>query len=288
MNTQFAAADARLEPVRAAFRTLMIHVPSASTGSRLLETAVALARRLDATLFGVGAAAVDPALMGGLYDAALMVPELVAQVRGGLRHAEDDFNRAAEGVKHRWVALEQQPGLAMAKTARGADLILAGPNLSPDQGVYSACDAGELVVKSGRPVLVIPKHGGRLDAEVVLVAWRDSREARRALADSLPFLKSAREVVVMEICAKGDVDAAAARTAAVLEGLKPHGVQARATVLCGDPGDAAERLDLAAATAGADLIVAGGYGHSRLGEWVFGGVTRALLRDPQRFILMSH
>jgi nucleotide-binding universal stress UspA family protein len=186
------------------------------------------------------------------------------------------------------MALEEIPVTAVAKLSRSADLIVAGGSPYKGQDRHRWCDPAELILLSGRPVLLAPPSGGTLAAEAVIVAWRDTREARRALADALPFMQGAREVVVMEVCAEDQFGDAESRTFAVVQGLKRHGVEARAKVVIGSPDQIAAELDIAAGVAGADLIVAGGYGHSRLGEWVFGGVTRDLLQGPERFLLMSH
>jgi nucleotide-binding universal stress UspA family protein len=122
----------------------------------------------------------------------------------------------------------------------------------------------------------------------VNVDGKDTREARRAVADARPVLQAAQEVVVQEICAKDALGDAEARTLSVVENLKRHGVAARAKVSLAGDDDVADEIKFTARELDADLIVAGGYSHSRLGEWVFGGVTRNLLQDPQGFVLLSH
>jgi nucleotide-binding universal stress UspA family protein len=122
----------------------------------------------------------------------------------------------------------------------------------------------------------------------VVIAWKDTREARRALADGLPILKCAEEVLLLEVCSKNEAADIAPHHGAVLEYLARHGVTARSKIVPGEPNFAADTLQSEAKALGADLIVAGGYGHSRLGEWVIGGVTSDLLADPQRFVLFSH
>ena len=187
------------------------------------------------------------------------------------------------------MALQSAPAATVAQISRGADLIVAGGSHRSDDhfnGVW--CDPGILVLLSGRPVLVVPPNGGRLSAESVIVAWKDAREARRALADAIPFLRCARDVVVLEVCAEAEYGDAEARTFGVVEGLRRHAVPARAHCVIATPERAAAEIQLGATNAGADLIVAGGYGHARLGEWIFGGVTNDLLSDPQRFLLLSH
>jgi nucleotide-binding universal stress UspA family protein len=120
-----------------------------------------------------------------------------------------------------------------------------------------------------------------------LVYWKDSREARRAVADALPFLKASQAVDVVELASEREIEPAQARLADVGDWLHRHGVEANcfATPLTG-----AESAHLAAIAQDldADLVVAGAFGHSRLREWAFGGVTQDLLTRSERCTLVSH
>src|SRR5581483_12230786 len=135
---------------------------------------------------------------------------------------------------------------------------------------------------------IVPPGGGELSAEAVVLAWKDTREARRALADAMPLLKGAQQVMVVETCGKDDVEDLQAHHASLLAHLTRHGVAARSQIVIAHAGETAGVLQVQARAIGADLIVAGAYGHNRLGEWAFGGVTADLLADPGRFILFSH
>ena len=105
---------------------------------------------------------------------------------------------------------------------------------------------------------------------------------------SLPFLKAAKDVVVLEVCDEGDFGDAELHTFTVVEHLRRHGVDARAKAAIAPADCVCHEIGVTARAIGADLVVAGGYGHARLGEWVFGGVTRDLLQAPERFVLLSH
>ena len=273
-----------------AFRTLLIHVQPERDAEPRLEAAVDLASRLDATLFGVAAemipaeAASDPyGYMGGSW-----IPQVQEVIRTKLAAAGDLFKQKTTALKTCWMTVEDLPVETMSRLARGADLIVAGGSPLTYRDGYRWCDPAKVMLLSGRPVLVIPPAGGQLKAQTVIVAWKDSREARRALADAMPFLMDAQDVVVMEICAADDLADAETHTAAVVEGLKRHGVAARSKTLAASPERVATELNLEARAIGADLIVAGGYGHSRFGEWLFGGVTHDLLHNPETFVLLSH
>ncbi|TIS70092.1 MAG: universal stress protein, partial [Mesorhizobium sp.] len=121
--------------------------------------------------------------------------------------------------------------------------------------------------------------------KTVLVAWKDGREARRALSDSLPFLANANEVVIATMEADSGQDARNS-LADVAVFLEQHGITARTEVIAGEADG--ERLVAFARLIRADLIVSGAYGHSRLREWAFGGVTRSLIGESGINRLLSN
>jgi nucleotide-binding universal stress UspA family protein len=266
-------------------RTLLVHVQADEPGKQRLAVAADLARRLDANLIGLGAQAVPPmavpfGLMEGTYLEAMETAtgEQLAQARAA-------FAQATEGLAAEWHQTKNLPVEAMAMVSRAADLIVASAEAGDR---FHGCNTGELVLISGRPVLVAPPSGQALSGRAVLVAWKDTRESRRALADALPFLQMAERVRLVEVCESGEEEDVQARLAVIAASLRRHGVEAETAPLAGRLTHVAEKLDHAAGEIGADLIVFGGYGHSRFGEWVFGGVTRALLNGCSRFLLMSH
>jgi nucleotide-binding universal stress UspA family protein len=227
---------------------------------------------------------VDPT---GLVQGAWYA-EMEEQVQANLKRARSVFDAETDGVERVWNALQAMPAEALVRLSRGADLIVADGRQLSQQDRYRAAKATELLLFAGRPVLLVPPAGGALKAEAVVIAWKDTREARRALADALPLLATAGTVLVVEVCSGDEAAAAEARTTAVVAGLKRHGVNAHARAIVAPPERVEIELNATAEAIGADLIVAGGYGHSRLGEWIFGGVTRDLLRHAERFVLLSH
>lgn len=286
-------ALARSQSVRTgaadAFRSLLVHIPSDTEALPRLNAAAALARRLDATLIGVGAECMDTAIVNEVTGVStVLIAELHEKIAAGLDAAERAFRAATGDLATEWMACEARPDHVMTGLARSADLIIAGGAPLRNDNPMRWCDPAHLILHSGRPVLVVPPEGGELRGECVLVGWKDTREARRAVSDAIPFLCDAQEVVVQEICARDAVEDAERHTAAVVDRLKRHDIPARAEVVIAPPGQIAAELDATAKSIGADLVVAGGYGHSRLGEWLFGGVTRHFLKHPACFRLFSH
>jgi nucleotide-binding universal stress UspA family protein len=274
--------------VDAHLRSILVHVEGSREASARLDVAADLARMFDATLMGIGVEMIqtygDPyGLLGGEW-----VVQLQALLEDDLKRAEAAFRAKTAGLAAEWISTEAFPALAIARHARSADLIVAGGAPLGREGNYRAAHPAELALQSGRPVLVAPPKPGKFQGKAVVVAWKDTREARRALADSLPFLKAAEQVVVVECCAKDGVVDARINTSDVVQQLRRHGVEAFGKAIATSPEQVCGALQATAREIGADLIVAGAYGHSRLGEWAFGGVTYDLLNAPERFVLLSH
>jgi nucleotide-binding universal stress UspA family protein len=271
-------------------RTVLVHVRADAEDLARLRAAAALAHGFQATLYGVGCEQAPP--LGAMDPTGLVqgawYAEMEQQVRDNLERAHDVFQDQARGLETQWSAVQGMPAETLAQLSRAADIIVADARPAVRKDRYRAAGAVELMLFSGRPVLLAPPHGGSLKGAAVVVAWKDTREARRALADALPLLEAAETVLVLEICNEDEVRDAEARTAAVAAGLQRHGVAAHARATVAPPERVLNELDVAADALGADLVVAGGYGHTRLGEWVFGGVTRDLLHYCERFVLLSH
>jgi nucleotide-binding universal stress UspA family protein len=169
------------------------------------------------------------------------------------------------------------------REARAADLLIIGRRHSRDDA-----DPGVIVLRAGRPVLLVPDTVATLPLRRVVVAWKDTRESRRAVRDALPFLQEAKEVVLVEVGEDESQSQAKKNLADVAAYLVRHRVIVAAEVWRRPRGPVAAELLHVVQEEKADLIVAGGYGHSRLGEWIFGGVTRELLSASPVCCLLSH
>jgi len=146
------------------------------------------------------------------------------------------------------------------------------------------------LIGNGGPVLMTPYTGKDVKiAENVLVAWNCTREAARAVKDALPLLTRARKVTVMTIGPRpADGESPDASAADVARFLSRHGIHAETVFDANVAIDAGEWLLSRASDLGAQLIVMGAYGHTRLRELILGGVTRTLLKEMTVPVLMSH
>jgi nucleotide-binding universal stress UspA family protein len=281
------AAEVVVRP--STYATLLVHAEPGLASSHRVEAATRLARSLDAKLIGLGAETFDPTPYSGPftgYAAGEWISLVQEQIGKSLVAAEAAFGRDAAGADTDWRSIQDYPHRALVKTAHAADLIVVSPR--GDRGAQRSADPGEVVMGAGRPVLIVPAGRSHLVGMSVVVAWKDTRECRRALTDALPFLQRAENVIVLAVVKADMADAAVFETDDVVANLQRHGVEARAIVTSIDHDAVAEEIERVANLNGADLIVAGAYGHSRLREWAFGGVTDNFLHRPGCFVLLSH
>jgi len=275
------------------YAAIITHVQPEAEAAPRLACANALARRFGARLIGLGAEMIQPlAFDNGFYSAdAEWVIAMRQTIEEQLVASHEVFKRETAGVADAdkcWLSGIDSPTPTLAAASRAADLIVVGGGPRRDQSSYRDVDSAELTVQAGRPVLVVPADEKPLSAAKIVLAWKDSREARRALSDAMPFLEAAEAVLVVEICEDGSAEDAKIRTEDVAEVLRRRGAKAEAKVIASSHEPAGAQILGAATAFGADLIVLGCFGHSRLGEWVFGGVTRDVLAQDDIYLLLSH
>ena len=188
-------------------------------------------------------------------------------------------------------ALYSDPERVAAHRAHYADLaVVAGALGDTKEGDIALRYFGALLLESGRPVLVVPpRWNTALPPKRVVLAWRPTAESARALHDALPLLQAADEVDVLV------VDAVAGETrhgeqpgSDIAAHLARHGVTTHVVERKSGARSVAAILLERAYERHADLIVAGGYGHSRVREWAMGGVTRELLFTAPIPVFYSH
>jgi len=252
---------------------LAIDIPPAP----IVKVGIELAEQFGARLIGLAAADVPPLVATGdgmVYEGEIMQIQRT-EIEKRLAELRAEFERLVPtSISSEWGQAVVSPTRFLSVSARAADLIVTGGG--DGENVYRAVDVGSLALGTGRPVLVAATNVEHVMAKTVLVAWKDTREARRAIADALPFLAKANEVVVATIDAeRGESIRDSLADVAVF--LEYHGIKARTELIAGEADG--DRLIGFARSIHADLIVSGAYGHSRLREWAFGGVTRTLIED---------
>jgi nucleotide-binding universal stress UspA family protein len=275
------------------YASLMVYVDEGVETEARVALACDLAVRFDARLIGIAASLpdapqVDPYAGGAMLGEMLSLFQDMAEA--DVKRAEATFWKVAGANAGRceWRGQVGFPSDVAAGEMRAADMLILGRR-DPARAPQRSIDPGDALMSLGRPILIAPPTPIRnpLGAPAV-VGWKDCREAQRAVTAALPMLKAASLTHVIEICAADGMQEAEARTNDVAAFLGRHEFVASAQVLQGDGGARFSQILKFAEDHEAGLIVAGGYGHARMREWVLGGVTHGLLGTAPVCLLLSH
>ena len=277
------------------YRTLLVQLNDPEHTERLLAPAILLARRCNAHLIGLH---VSPGLMyvPPLPSAGGLVSMIETHERHITERIRETFERTTRGEAFvaEWRNLRPKgrddlAGVVM-QHVRAVDLVVAAP-AAASLDTTSLLDFPErLAVESGRPVLMIPPGGISGDlGRRVLIAWNGSREATRATFDALPLLAAAEQVTLLGI-AELDPDGGLMPRpdAAIAATLARHGAHVTIENVHATETTVGAEIQARVHSLGADLLIMGAYGHSRLHEFVFGGATRHIVRHATVPTLLSH
>jgi nucleotide-binding universal stress UspA family protein len=266
------------------YKTILVHSQPDAASDPAINLALTVAGMFQAAILGVGAEAFEPATYG--YMDGNLLAAAANQVDVDLTLAERRFRERTGDARHGadWVSSRGYPLDVMALHGRGADLVVAA---RPARHVSEAtgCTPAGLLMATGLPLLLAPRSGVELDAKRIVVAWANRREANRAISDAMPFLMRAEAVHVVNVCPTDEHDETG--LVEVKRRLARHGVAVEAETLSRVHPSMTGDLQAAADRHGADMIVTGGYGHSRMREWVLGGVTEEFLAFSSKYILLS-
>lgn len=272
-------------------KDIVVNLSVGRTDNVACDYAVSLAEMFEAHVAGVAFAyePVIPAVMGGipadLIDAQWRENQQAA--KAALTHFDAAAKRAGVSADTRTLEASM-PGAASAfgQIARRFDLSVVAQS-EPERTLPEELIIEAALFDAGRPVLVVPyiqKQGAKL--ERVVVCWDGSRNAARAIADAMPLLHRAKAVDVLIVASEAgkstDVPGAD-----IGQHLARHGLKVDVKRITADI-EVADAILSHAADSGADLLVMGGYGHSRLREFILGGVTRNILQSMTVPVLMSH
>jgi nucleotide-binding universal stress UspA family protein len=275
---------------------LLVFADDSDASAPRLETAIAMAERHGAQLsvcalaeqpayyYGIGTEVAADVYQQDIERARAVAGEVAGLARTRLATSGHDGGvRSATGTA---VVISE----IAARQARYADLSLIGQPFDGDQETLLTKVFEGVLFDSGRPLVMVPRQwsGGAFGGRV-MIAWAPCKEAARAVADAMPFIEAAESVHIAMIdpdtgeYAHGDEPGAD-----LAAGLARHGVQVTVDPLPSASKTVAQRLLTHAADCNADLIVMGGYGHWRLRETLFGGVTRDMIRQSTVPILLAH
>jgi nucleotide-binding universal stress UspA family protein len=277
-----------------AYKTVLAVLDTQRNAMQITDFTIALAEQFSAHLIGLHAetlAAVpliapmeipDPAAIEVLQESAQRETAAIQQI----------FRQRTtrEGVSAEWRSFMMAAGYAstsVLETARTADIIVASQS-DPGHADHRS-DLETFLFESGRPMLLVPYTLRQpKPIERVLVAWNGSREAARAAFDAMPLLQQASsvEILVVDPPDRGDQSPELAGTD-IAAALARHGVAVTVTTQDSGGLSAATAIENRLADQSIDLLVMGGYGHSRWWEMLFGGVTRSMLESMTALTLLS-
>jgi nucleotide-binding universal stress UspA family protein len=277
-----------------AYREILVAVDTAATAAQRVAPAAALAAAFGARLTGFFATGYPiSTAYGDLSGWAQLVDAYMEAQRAEASAAEAAFRQELARLKLTgdWVFREAESTESVTAAAALFDLVVIGqPNPDAEQGGSFGLRPEEVVLGGGRPVLIVPYAGSFAEiGRRVIIGWSRRREAVRAMHDAMPLLERAEAVTVIEVDPPAPVPGESAVPAEnIAEGLVRRGIAA--TAESGASGGLAvdDALLSRAADLGADLLVMGGYGHSRLREYVLGGVSRGIFRQMTIPVLMAH
>ena len=273
------------------YATVMVSLALDESNEARLEAAGQIAERFGSEIVGIAASQFSPPLYFTSGEQAQnLLDQGQALIKKRMLELEVQFREATKNrAKYvEWRCAIDFPARYILQEARCADIIVSGGQSNVLSDPFALASPKDLVMQAGRPLLIAPDNVSWLDLRSVLMAWKDTPEARRAIAYSLPMLRKAKEVTVAEIVEAGDNrSAAVSRVRDVAAWLSRHGVSA-SEVVPEDGGDVIAQLDAIAANVGAGVVVAGAYGHSRFRELILGGMTQHLMTQSSRCVLLSH
>lgn len=275
------------------YKDLIVPATATAADADAMNVALGLARAFGARLTALQIVRL-PVLVGDPWGLTpdLAAAEIFAKLRA---QGAADAARLQSRLEREDVASEVRtvetmavdPARVAARHAHQADLaIVAGGVGDTAEAAVNHAYFGALLLESGRPVLSVPPgYGGTMPPKRVVIAWKPAREAARAVHEALPLLVRAEAVEVLAIDPAGGEPGPGAELAAH---LARHGVRANARVREGRSREVGAAILEHARATDAQMIVAGGYGHSRLREWALGGATRELLLGASVPVFYSH
>lgn len=272
-------------------KDIVVRISTAKRRDVAGDFAIGLASMFEAHLSAVVFAYTAPPAALGDGLAALSFDGWEGERRAEAEQARQTFERNAKlaGTTFDCRILSddvENAALVFSEIARNYDLSVVA-QAHPDDGLADTLAVEAALFDSGRPVLVVPyiqTEGIRLDR--IMVCWDGSRNAARAVGDALPLLKRAKKIEVVTIEQKEQRDSL--RGAQIADHLARHKLDVDLKSIVAPEIDVADVILSHAADSQADLLVMGGYGHTRIREFVLGGATRGILGSMTVPVLMAH
>lgn len=273
------------------YKTILVHTDHSRHCEVRIEVAIRMAKQYGAHLIALYTEA-PFVLPGYLIEASQEIVEAHRKAaEEAIAEARAVYKSKVSSIGYKdteWRSTINHPVDAVRMQARYTDLVVVGQENPFDESNRNKGIPAQLVLVACRPVLVIPYAGSFLSiGRRILVAWNASCEATRAITNALPMLKRADSVTLMALSPKHEHQEEIFVTD-IVHYLDRHGIKIEVLTDQVPDIDVGNALLSRAADLSADLLVMGGYGHSRLREWVLGGATQTILDSMTIPVLMSH
>jgi len=272
------------------YKDILVFADRAKSWESRQAATIDLANRFDSHVTGLYV--VEPVVLPAYAEVAIGAELLQESRESSLNEAKrigEGFRSKLDhaGVANEWRVVEGACAARTIDNAHYSDIVVMSQQNSEDIDDYHTGLIDDVVLGCGRPVLVLPYIGVPENfGSTILLAWNGSRESVRALHDTMPLLQKAQKVIVMTVNPETDSDHIAGADISVH--LARHDVRTVVNSTVSGDIDIGDTLLSRAADEGVDLIVMGGYGHSRFRELVLGGATRHLLHHMTVPVVMSH
>jgi len=278
-------------------KDILVHLDATPQSGSRLDLAIDLARRHEAhltalTVIDIGLPMIAMGDASGGAAIATVVDDMRNASLAEAKRVEADYRERLrrEAIPGEWRQAEGMLAELISLHARYADLVIIGQD-DPDTAIPGSVGlAGDVLFGAGRPVLVVP-YAGTFSAvgRRVLIGWNASRESARAVNDALPLIAQAETACVLAANPRVSIEGHGEEPGSdIALHLARHGVTVTVEHRVAPDVPDADLVLNQAADMTADLLVMGAYGHSRLREFVLGGVTRSILKQMTVPVLMSH
>ena len=276
-------------------KDILLHLDTATAVTGRLDLTAQLAQRLGARITGLFVADVAYPSFGGDLGGGAAIAEAIAsmvadvEAEGGKLKPVFEERLRRDGIPGEWRQVEGFTARLVATYGLYADLVVVGQPAPDGPETSGAALVEAALFETGRPVLLTPYAGKfKTIGTRALIGWNASAQAARAVHDAIPLLAQASAVTVLVVDARDDGTHGEEPGADIARHLARHGLKVDVKRITSTETDVSSTILSYAADSSTDLIVMGGYGHSRLREFILGGVTRGLLESMTVPVLMSH
>lgn len=270
-------------------KSILLHIDHDTAMTARLQVALDIARATNGHITCLQAVSYEVFAPGDFYGSAIAAAMPIIKENAEKLRSRIEAELEHEGVPWDWRFVYGIAPHRLLEASPLADIVILGPAEAGSDGRGPSAVVGDVVLKAGAPVLVVPEDAGSLDVGApMLVAWNGSAEAAHALRAAVPLLACSVKVTLASIAEPSDKGRFDVPSTEGAKYLSRHGIDCEIVEIPRGEASIADTLFSAAQLRECGLMVMGAYGHSRLAEMLLGGVTRRTLSDPQMPILLAH